>query len=280
MAKVKETAAGVKARIKDDRLSLVAAGVAFYAFLSLFPALATVISIYGLLADAQTVQSHVESLSGIVPEEVLSVLSSRMQDLATTSDSSLTFGFIFGVIISLWSANKAMKAVSDALNIAYDMKEDRGFLKVNAVTLLLTLTSAIVFIIAIAVVVIVPVLVTTFLSQQTAAVFTTLISWIIFIFLLTGIFLVLYRFAPARKRRQAWRNLLPGAALATALFVIASIAFSFYVSNFDEYDAQYGALGTVVVVMMWLFIGAFIFLLGAEINAQRNQPNVRRVAQI
>lgn len=279
MAKIKKTAVGVKGRIKDDRLSLVAAGVAFYAFLSLFPALATVISIYGLLADAQTVQSHVERLGGIVPDEVLAVLSSRMEDLATTPDSSLTFGFVFGIIISLWSANKAMKAVSEALNIAYDMEEDRGFLKVNAVTLLLTLTSAIAFIIAIAVVVIVPVLVSTFLSHQAVATFTTLTSWIIFILLLVGMFLVLYRFAPARKRRQAWRNLLPGAALATGLFVIASLAFSFYVSNYGEYDAQYGALGAVVVLMLWLFIGAFIFLLGAEVNAERNQPDVRRAAQ-
>ncbi|WP_308366781.1 MULTISPECIES: YihY/virulence factor BrkB family protein [unclassified Microbulbifer] len=279
MAKIKKTAVGVKGRIKDDRLSLVAAGVAFYAFFSLFPALATVISIYGLLADAQTVQSHVERLGGIVPDEVLAVLSSRMEDLATTPDSSLTFGFVFGIIISLWSANKAMKAVSEALNIAYDMEEDRGFLKVNAVTLLLTLTSAIAFIVAIAVVVIVPVLVSTFLSHQAAAIFTTLTSWVIFILLLVGMFLVLYRFAPARKRRQAWRNLLPGAALATGLFVIASLAFSFYVSNYGEYDAQYGALGAVVVLMLWLFIGAFIFLLGAEVNAERNQPEVRRAAQ-
>lgn len=279
MAKIKKTAVGVKGRIKDDRLSLVAAGVAFYAFLSLFPALATVISIYGLLADAQTVQSHVERLGGIVPDEALALLSSRMEDLATTSDSSLTFGFVFGIIISLWSANKAMKAVSEALNIAYDMEEDRGFLKVNAVTLLLTLTSAIAFIVAIAVVVIVPVLVSTFLSHQAAATFTTLTSWVIFILLLVGMFLVLYRFAPARKRRQAWRNLLPGAALATGLFVIASLAFSFYVSNYGEYDAHYGALGAVVVLMLWLFIGAFIFLLGAEVNAVRNQPEVRRAAQ-
>ncbi|MBB3063394.1 YihY/virulence factor BrkB family protein [Microbulbifer rhizosphaerae] len=279
MAKIKKTAVGVKGRIKDDRLSLVAAGVAFYAFLSLFPALATVISIYGLLADAQTVQSHVERLGGIVPDEVLAVISSRMEDLATTPDSSLTFGFVFGIIISLWSANKAMKAVSAALNIAYDMEEDRGFLKVNAVTLLLTLTSAIVFIVAIAVIVIVPALVSTFLSHQAAATFTTLTSWVIFILLLVGMFLVLYRFAPARKRRQAWRNLLPGAALATGLFVIASLAFSFYVSNYGEYDAQYGALGAVVVLMLWLFIGAFIFLLGAEVNAECNQPEVRRAAQ-
>lgn len=275
MTAVKQTAFGIKDRVKKDRLSLVAAGVAFYTFLSIFPALATVISIYGLVADPQMVQQHIISMSGVVPKDVMDIVSVRMEKLASSGDSSLTLGVVIGIVVSLWSANKAMKAVSESLNIAYDKREDRGFIRINLVTLLLTLLSSIGFIVALSVVVIVPIFVSVFLSQNSAEVAITLISWVVFIALLVGMFLVLYRFAPARTGRPRWIDLLPGALFSAFLFVLASLVFSFYVSNFGKYDEQYGALGAVVVTMLWLFIGAFIFLLGAELNAERNQSAVQ-----
>lgn len=277
MSDLKQTAVELKARIKDDDLGLVAAGVAFFGFLSVFPALATVISIYGLIADPQSVQSHISAMSGTVPQEVLNIISRRMESLASSKSSSLTFGFLFGLLLSLWSANKAMKALAKALNIAYDTEEDRGFVKRNAVTLALTLLASIVLIIAMAVVIIVPVLVSTFLSQQTAAVLTTVLSWLLFIALLTGLFLVLYRYAPANHQHDSWTSLVPGAVFASLGFVIASVGFSYFVSNFGRFDAQYGVLGAVVVMMLWLLIGAFIFLVGAELNAERHRPGIRRL---
>lgn len=277
MSDLKQTAAELKARIKDDDLGLVAAGVAFFGFLSVFPALATVISIYGLVADPQSVQSHISAMSGAIPQDVLDIVSRRMESLASSKTASLTFGFVFGLLLSLWSANKAMKALAKALNIAYDTEEDRGIVKRNLVTLSLTLLASIVFIIAMAVVIVVPVLVSTLLSQQTTAVLTTVLSWLLFIALLTGLFLVLYRYAPARHRHDSWKSLLPGAIFASLSFVIASAAFSYFVGNFGRFDAQYGVLGAVVVMMLWLLIGAFIFLVGAELNAERNRPGIRRL---
>lgn len=276
MSDLKQTAVELKERIKDDDLGLVAAGVAFYGFLSVFPALATVISLYGLVADPQSVQNHISALSGTVPEEVLSIVSTRMENLASSKASSLTFGFVFGLLLSLWSANKAMKALAKALNIAYDTEEDRGFVKRNLVTLSLTLLAIIVFIFAMAVVVIVPILVSVFLSQQSTAVLATVLSWLLFIALLTGLFLVLYRYAPAHHQHDSWKSLLPGAVFSSLGFVIASAGFSYFVSNFGKFDAQYGVLGAVVVMMLWLLIGAFIFLVGAELNAERHQPGIRR----
>lgn len=270
MAKIKAFVLGVLSRISSDRLSLVSAGVAFYIFLSIFPALAATISIYGLAADPQAVQSHVATLGEFMPKEALSMISARIRDLTSSQDSSLTVGLVIGIVLSLWSANKAMKGVAQALNIAYDRKEDRGFIKVNAVTLALTLASSIAFIVALSVVVVVPILINAVLSMQSFEWVAIASSWTVFIVVLVGMFLLIYYFAPALHER-GWRDLLPGAIVAAVLFLIASVGFSLYVANFGKYDKQYGALGAVVITLLWLYIGSYIFLLGAEINAQRNQ---------
>ncbi len=274
MKQVKEFVLGVIHRIGNDRLSLVAGGVAFYIFLSIFPALAATISIYGLAADPHVVQGHIDALGRFMPEDAFNVVSTRIRDLTSSHSSSLTLGVVVGILLSLWSANKAMKGVAQALNIAYDREEDRGFIKVNAITLALTLASSIAFIIALSVVVIVPILVNALLSIKSIELVTVISSWAVFILVLIGMFLMIYHFAPALHNRT-WRDLLPGAITAAILFLIASVAFSLYVANFGKYDKQYGALGAVVVTLLWLYIGSYIFLLGAEINAQRNQEGTQ-----
>src|SRR5690606_34511755 len=256
---LKKTALGVKKRIEEDSLSLVAAGVAFYIFLSIFPALASAISLYGLVADPQTIQNHVATVGSFVPDEVMGILEERLQLLASREDGTHIWGMALGILISLWSANKAMKALAWALDIAYDTNESRGFIKFNAITLALTLLSIVAFIVAVSVVVIVPIIVSVFLSQQTAAVFTTLLSWALFLLLLVGMCLLLYNFAPDRKHKN-WKELLPGAIITSFLFIIASAGFAFYVTNFGKFNEEYGALGAVVVTLLWIFIGAFIFL--------------------
>lgn len=274
MAKVKTFILGVKNRIQDDRLSLVAASVAFYVFLSIFPMLAVAVSIYGLALDPQSAQNQVDALGSFVPKDVLNVLSARIEDLATTQNQSLTLGVVGGILISLWSANRAMKAVAKALNIAYDTREHRGFIKFNAVTLALTLASSLAFIVALTVVVFVPILINAALASRSASLMTTIGSWLVFSLFLTGVFLVIYHYAPSLHR--SWRNLLPGTVTAAVLFIIVSAGFSVYVANFGEYDKQYGALGAVVVTMLWLYLAAFVFLFGAEITAQQHQNREER----
>ncbi len=278
MVELKKTALGVKKRIEEDSLSLVAAGVAFYIFLSIFPALASAISLYGLVADPQTIQNHVAAAGSFVPAEVMGILEERLQILASRENGTHIWGMTLGILISLWSANKAMKALAWALDIAYDTNESRGFIKFNATTLALTLLSIVAFIVAVSVVVIVPIIVSVFLSQQTAAVFTTLVSWALFLFLLVAMCLLLYNFAPDRRHRN-WKELVPGAVITAILFIIASSGFAFYVANFGKFNEEYGALGAVVVTLLWIFIGAFIFLFGAEINAERVSRSRDRKAQ-
>ena len=265
---------GVKQRIKDDSLSLMAAGVAFYVFLSIFPALASVISVYGLVADPQTVQTHISAMEDFMPQEVLSIVSERLNSLAQTGGGALSFGVVVGILVSLWSANKAMKAVAKALNIAYGTAEGRGFFKFHLVTLGLTLFATLAFIIALTVVVAMPLLVNIFLTRQ-AEIFTTLLSWCLYLGVLIGMYLIIYSVAPDR-RGKGWRELLPGALVSALLFLIASTAFSFYAANFGQYEQEYGALGAVMATMIWLFIGAFIFLVGAELNAERIESHDER----
>lgn len=269
MAESKKFILGVKNRIEDDRLSFVAGSVAFFIFLSIFPMLAVAVSIYGLVLEPQSAQSHIAALSGMMPQDVLDIVSARIKDLASQQNNALTLGVAGGILISLWSANKAMKNVTKALNIAYDTRENRGFIKLNAVTLALTLASSLAFIVALSAVVLVPILVNAALASRSAGLITTLGSWAAFAAVLTGVFLMIYRYAPALRRN--WRDLLPGAVTAAILFIIVSVGFSLYVANFGKYDKQYGALGAVVVTMLWLYFGAYIFLLGAEITAQLYQ---------
>lgn len=139
LSRLKPLATGIFERIDDHHLSLVAAGVAFYGFLSIFPAIATVISLYGLVTDAQTVQSHINSITGFIPQDVRDLLFSRMKDVASEQTSSLNLGLVIGIVLSLWSANRAMKAITQGLNITYEKDETRGFIKINFVTLALTL---------------------------------------------------------------------------------------------------------------------------------------------
>jgi len=259
-------------RVQENNLSLVSAGVAFYGFLSIFPSLAALMSLYGLVFDPAHVVDQVNSLGHILPSEVHTILIERLEDITSTDESSLKAGVLIGVVLSLWSANRAMKAFAEALNIVFTNREKRNFFHINLVTLALTLASIVVFIAGLTAIVGVPVIVSFLLSQTWAQILTGIISWILFIALVAGLFLMLYRFAPSSPRYH-WRKLLPGSIFATILFLAASVAFSFYVSNFGDYDEQYGALGAVVVTLFWLYIGAFIFLLGAEINAIRLEPS-------
>jgi membrane protein len=269
-----ETTKRTYTEFADDRVLLIAAGITFYGLLALFPALTALVSIAGIIIDPNTITGQLRSLDGVVPEAALQIVGDQMQRIASQPANHLSLAFVTGLAIALWSANNGIKAMFEGLNVVYDTKEDRSFLRLNAVSLIFTLGAITTIITALGAIVVVPA-VLAFVGLQGAS--GTLIDvgrWpLLFGIIILGIGL-LYRFGPSRTPPQ-WRWVSVGSVLAAVLWVAGSALFSWYVSNFSSYNETYGSLGAVIAFMVWIWISASIVLLGAELNAELERQNGR-----
>lgn len=265
----------VKQEVAEDRLSLVAAGVAFYGFLALFPALAAIISIWGLFADPATVQQQIAQLSGVLPGSARDLISGAATRIAAGSPTGLGFGVAISLLLTLWSANKGMKGLVEGISIAYD--EDpgkRGFFAKNGIALALTLGGIIMAIIAIGLVVGLPIALGFLGLGPTVETLIGLARWPLLALFVIVALAAIYRIAPPRDDAK-WRWVSHGAIVATVLWLVASIAFSIYTANFGSFNETYGSVAAVAILLMWFFISAFIVLLGAEINAETEKQTAR-----
>jgi membrane protein len=257
----------VKDEIQKDHISIVAAGIAFFLFLALFPAIAALLSIYGLVMDPQQVQEQMGQLTGILPEQGRQFLSETLQSVAGQSDQALGWGVALSIVLSLWSANAGTKALFEGVNIAYDEENTRSFIKENALSLLFTLAAIVLFIICLSVIVAFPALMG---KLGLPDIVITVIEWVRWLVLgLIVIFAIaaIYKFAPVRDNPKfLWVSW--GAVTATILWLIASVLFSFYVKNFGDFDETYGAVAAVIIMMLWFYMTSFLILIGAEINAE------------
>jgi membrane protein len=253
--------------IQQDRLLAVAGGVVFYMLLALFPALAALVSIYGLFSDPASITAHLSLLQGMLPESTIGIIEEQVTRLSATSSNALSVGFFLGLGIALWSANAGMKALIDSLNVVYDEQEKRNFVKLTLVAFAFTLGGLCFVILALGAVVILP-LVLAWLGLETqAARIISLLRWPALFLILLAWLAVLYRYAPSRARPK-WQWLSLGSLFASIVWLIGSVLFSWYLSNFANYDATYGSLGAVVGLMMWLWISVIVILVGAELNAE------------
>jgi membrane protein len=252
----------------DDRLLSVAAGIAFYATLALFPALAAFVSLYGLFADPATVRDHLAAASMVLPQDATGILLDQADRLAARSTGTLGAAFAIGLGVALWSANSGMKAVFEGLNVIYEEDEKRGFVKLNAVSLAFTLGAILFMLLAIAAVVVAPVVLAALgLGGDGTTTLLLLLRWPIFLVVVTGFLAVLYMFGPSRTRAR-WPWVVVGAAVAALLWSIGSAAFSYYLANFAAYGETYGSLGAGVGLLVWLWLSAVVVLAGAELNAE------------
>jgi membrane protein len=263
----------VKRDASEDNISIVAAGVAYYGFLAIFPALAALILIYGLFADPSVVQHNVASLSAI-PSDVRDMLTQQLTSLSRQSSGSLSAGLVVSILFAVWSATKGMKALMTSLNIAYDEREQRGFLHRTAVTLLFTVGMIALAAFAVVLVAVFPAAVDRIGLPDVVA---TAIRWARWPILAASVLLglaLLYRYGPSREHAR-WRWVTWGSAVATAVWLAASAGFSFYVSRFSSYNKTYGSVAAIVILLTWFLLSAYVVICGAELNGEMEHQTVK-----
>jgi membrane protein len=255
------------AESKTDNVPVLAGGVAFFAFLALFPALIAALTLYGLVADPAQVAQQVRDLSAGLPETARPIITDQLDAVAASSGGALGVGLVVSLLAALWSASTGTMNLIKATNLAYDEEESRGFLKLRGTALVLTLVAVVFVLIAVALVAVLPALFDALGLSGVGLVVAQVVRWVILVGLVTAGLAVVYRVAPDRDApRFAWVS--PGALVATLLWIAGSVVFSLYANNFGSYNKTYGALAGVIVLMLWLYLTSYIVLLGAEVNAE------------
>jgi membrane protein len=251
--------------IKGDQVPLLSAGVAFYILLALFPAIIAGVSIYGLVADPETVRQQLERLSQNLSPDTYELVGSQIREVTQGAGGALGVATVIGILTALWSASSGMKALITGINLAYDETETRKFFKLRGLSLLLTLGTMALLGVALALIVGFP---------PVADSWPTVLRWVAAVlrFVLLAALLivglaVLYRFAPDRDEPK-WTWVSWGSGIATLMWVVASIGFSIYANSFGNYNKTYGTLAGVIILMFWLFLTSFVVLVGAELNTE------------
>lgn len=251
-----------------DNLSLIAAGVTFYAFLTIVPMLGVLVLAYGLIASPETVIKNMQGLTSVMPADAAKLIGEQLMQVVQTAGSKKGFGLLVAVGVALYGAMNGMGAIVTAMNIAYDEEETRGFWKTTLLTLLMTFGAILVGIVAILAISALGGV--EHLLPGLPGFVHTLIkigTWIVAAAAMAAAVAAVYRYAPARENAK-WVWLSAGSLVATVLILAATLGFGFYVANFGDYNATYGSLGAVIVLLTWLNLSAYILLFGAELNAE------------
>jgi membrane protein len=254
-------------QIGEDRLLAVAAGVVFYGLLAVFPA------VTALFASPAAISDQLALLSGILPDSAVEILREQIGRL-TANTSKLGLGFIFGLAIALWSANSGMKAIMDALNVVYEEKEKRSFIKLNLVSLAFTLAGLGVLLLALGTVVVLPIALNYLGLHNATDLLLRFARWPLLLIIVIFGLAVLYRYGPSR-REPRWQWISVGSAFAAIAWLVSSALLSWYLANFAHYDATYGSLGAGIGMMMWMWISSIVILFGAQLNSEIEHQTVR-----
>ena len=263
----KEVLLRVKDEVSKDNLSIVAAGVAFYALLAIFPGIAALVTLYGLLADPAQVEQQLAPLRDLLPSNAFDIIAQQTRQVAAAATGKLSLGLIFSLLLAVWSANAGTKSIMTALNIAYEEEEKRGFFKLNLWSLAFTVGGILFMIVALTVIAAVPAVLAIFGEGGPVQTALLVLRWVVMAALVIAALALVYRYAPSRtSARVQWVS--PGAVAATVFWLLASVGFSVYVRNFGTYDKTFGSLGAVVVLLMWFYISAYVVCIGAELNSE------------
>jgi membrane protein len=259
---------------KADNMPIIAGGVAFFGFLSIFPALIAAISLYGLVASEETVARQIEELSAQLPESAATLIGDQLQEIVANSGGALTVGLVVSILIALWSASGGVNNMVQAINIAYDEVETRGFVKLRGLSLAVTVGAIAFVLVTFSLLAVVPAVLEALPLGVVGTVLAHVVRWVVLLGVMAGSLAVLYRIAPDRDSpRLRWVSL--GSVVVTVIWALVSLGFSLYVDNFGSYDKTYGAIAGVIVLMLWLYLTCYLVLLGAEINAEAEHQTAR-----
>ena len=252
---------------KADNMPIIAGGVAFFGFLAIFPTLIAMINLYGLVASPETVARQVEELSAQLPQSAAELIGDQLRAIVENDSGSLTVGLVVSILGALWSASGGMSNLITAVNIAYDEVETRNFIKLKALSLLLTLGGIVFVLITFGLIAVVPVVLDALPLGPVGTILAQVLRWLLLLVVFTGALAVVYRVAPDRDApRLRWVSL--GSIFVTVVWALISVGFALYVDNFGSYDKTYGAIAGVIVLMLWLYLTCYLVLLGAEINSE------------
>jgi membrane protein len=255
------------AEMDRDHVSIMAAGIAFYALLSIFPGMSALISVYGLVADPITIENQLSSLSGILPQEALKLLSDQLHALVAAPRDKLGFGLVVSLVLALWSATSGTGALMQTLTVTFEEQENRGVLSFYGRVIALTLGIGLFALLSLFLIAGIPAIIGSLPLSELWRDRISLIRWPLLAILALVAMGVLYRYAPAR-RNPCWHCFSAGTIGAAVLWLVGSAGFSFYVARFSSYDKTYGSLGAVVILLMWFYVTAYIILAGAELNSE------------
>lgn len=258
-------------RTKDemtrDHVSMVAAGIAFYGLLAIFPAIVATISIWAIVFDPEQINQQIADVSHLLPEEAAEIIRQQAEQASQDAGAGMSLAAIGGVLFAIYSASRGVDGFMEGLNIIYDEEENRGFIKRTALKLILTLGVILMTLVTLGIITTIPAIVDLIGLPDIAGTLINLARWPILMLVAMLAIAVLYRYGPDRDEPR-WQWISPGSFVAVLLWIAGSIAFSIYVRNFGNYNETYGSLGAVIILLMWFWLSAFIVLMGAELNSE------------
>lgn len=257
----------VKKEMDRDHVSLIAAGVAFYGVLAIFPAILALTSLWALLFDPQQMIQQIETISHLLPEEAASIITEQTNQAGEDAQVGISLAAIGGILLAVYSASKGMKGLMEGLNIVYDEEEQRGLIKETMTRLLLTLGAIAMTLVTLGAVAAIPLILEAIGLDNTLGTVIGLGRWPLLLIMVMLALAVLYRYAPDRSKPH-WQWASAGSALAVLVWIAGSVGFSLYVHNFGNYNETYGSLGAVIILLLWFWLSAFIVLMGAELNSE------------
>jgi membrane protein len=261
-------------RIDEDRLLATAGGVVFFGLLAIFPAVTALVSSYALFADPSTISSNLHSLATMLPEGSFQIVEDQVARVLSNGNTTLGATFLLGLLLAIWSANAGVKAIFDALNVAYEEREKRSFIKLNMVSLAFTVGGIVALLVMVGLVVAFPLALNHLGMAPESKLIVALARWPLMFLVLLVALAILYRFAPSRDAPR-WQWLSLGAVTAALLWIAGSALLSWYLSEFANYNATYGSLGAAIGLMMWMWMSAIVIMFGAELNSEIERQTLK-----